>query len=1405
MQLPPAAWLERKSEHSFRYHKRSRTVADVSGEAYLRLDLSCGCPAPLCGACQPTTPALSPSPRHLLLPDAAVLVECLDVFELSQMSNVVLLSSVVRQLQSGGSARRDARLRALYADSRRCNFLFDNLHHRHTAPASLREQRNGLALLAAAEWYYEHLGRTLPVVVLSDLLANQFAAPASSGNEAATGRPNALLPAQASSGEAEEDAELDALLQQMQVGSAGSGADVGIAGLLAGLGLDGEDLLGTHTQQQEQGQGQQWQQWQQQQQGGEQEQVATAAGSQPSALDPGVHVLSAAAYFGGCWGHDPAVVDVFDSIRQSRADEGRQEAASSFAFPPHLSPAALEAGLASRSLLSGPLAISRRSREEASVAVGGGRAVLVLGRGALNRAVHGDKVVVRLLPRDQWSHADSAARGDGQEGEGGKEEEEADGGDDAEHDLLASTGNGDAGVAADAPRAASGEGETGDDPFESMLLEGDSSTGGEAALQPRGEVVGILQRWSGEVVVCISEEDERALAAKRQDSGRQEAVLCVPIDRRLPKIRLRSRQLHRLLGQRLVLRMDGWDRGSRYPHSHLVRSLGPIHSLKSETEGVLVSSGVHWQPFSEGALHELPPIASSAEYDMPAAELASRRDLRGPDHFTCSIDPPGCTDVDDALSVRWLDGGSSSSSSGRRRLVEVGVHIADVSFFVRQGSLLDGEAAARCTTVYLVDRRLDMLPALLSEDLCSLRSGADRYAVSVVWTLDADSLEVLGTWFGRTLIRSRYQLEYSQAQAILEGRPQPLQPRQQRGSSGGGGTGEQAVPDADLPQLQRNLRLLAALAERRRQIRLEAGAVELESAELRFQTDEQGQPTGVTVKQEIQAMQIVAEMMILANAAVGTAIHAAFPRNALLRRHPPPRREAFEEVSALCESLGSPLDLESGAAPLAASLAAAVAAAPPALGSLIKSLATRAMSEAEYFCTGDVTGRGGGGGMGHFGLALPYYTHFTSPIRRYADVVVHRQLLAAVAAASSSSAAGGAAAPNAVVTIVPRQVPPLLPAADVAEQARVMNERHRTAKRAQKECSDLYLLLLLHSQPHIESATVYGLRPRALVIFLPKYHLRGVIHLTDKAGLCKPPLRDKEDEQANDPLLTAYRRGLALVADGGGADGEAPRQLAIVEAASGRHVAAYRSMQRVWVELSADGSRAHGPRLRMRLLADEHPGALAAAAKEAAQPAGSTRSNPAAAAASGRCNVQQQQQQQQQQRQSAYRPPGVGPAAKAKGPPPGFSPAPQAAALTANPSAFGDSAAATQGESSLPAPSASAATVEPPSLAGRLQLFLVHQQHCWQQQQQQQGLAAEVGPLALEGKLPPLDQLPSLSSRHNNDTLPSAVCSALRKLRARAARLELRAGAMDPGRQRAARCSCRVAAIWQQIAALQPG
>ncbi|KAI7844065.1 hypothetical protein COHA_002209 [Chlorella ohadii] len=1136
LQLPPSSWLERRVHHTFRYRKRSRTVTDTGEEAYLRVDIPCGCGS-ACAACPPTLPALAlgggsggggggggggsaesgPRQEHLLMPDATALLDCLEVLELPEVENVVLLTSEVRQLADGGGMRRSARLRALYSDRRRHNVLFDNLHHRETAPAggaAAAERRAGLALLTAAEWYHEHLGRRFPVVVVSDALAAQFGAPPDSGGSMQQAPQQAAAQQPAA---ADDDAELEALLQQMDIGSSAGGAssssgaaggwggvtgaassssaaqvDASIASLLDSLGLGD----GPATQAQPAAAAQPVQQAQQAQQP-----PPAAASYPPLDLEPGVHILSSAAYWGGVWGHVPAVADVFDSVQQSKAADARQGGSGGGGFRPHLSHAAMEAGLASGDLLEGTLCASRRVPGEATVAVGGGRQLLISGRPALNRAIHGDRVA----------------------------------------------------------------------------------------------------RWSGEIVACISEDDERALASK-QASDRQESVLCIPTDRRLPKLRLRSRQLHRLLGQRLVLRLDGWDQGSHYPHSHLVRVLGPINSLRSETDGVLVSSGVHWQPFSEGALRELPPVASSADYIIPPAELAARRDLRGPEYLVCrqveqglwkllDIDPPGCTDVDDALSVRWLDssggsgGSGGSGAGGGRKLVEVGVHIADVSYFVRQGGLLDSEAASRCTTVYLVDRRLDMLPALLSEDLCSLRGGQDRYAVSVLWTLDAESFEVQDVWFGRTLIRSRYQLEYSQAQDILDGRP----PK----------PGHE-VAAADRPVLQRNLALLAALAEHRRRLRIEAGAVELESAELRFNTDAAGQPTTVTVKQEIAMMKIVAEMMILANAAVGQRIYTAFPRAALLRRHPPPRREAFAEVAALCESLGSPLDLESGPAALAASLAAAAAAAPPAVASLIKSLATRAMSEAEYFCTGDVTGLRGGGGLSHFGLALPYYTHFTSPIRRYADVVVHRQLLAAVAAGSATAEAAGVAAPLAALPAPP----PPLPGADVSSKAAVMNERHRTAKRAQKDCSDLYLLLLLHAQPHVEAATVYGLRRQALLVFLPKYHLKGVIHLTDKQDVCRPPLAQAAEEDADDPFVLAQRRGLAVVAEGqgGGPEGQLS-QLAVVEAASGRQLARYRPMQRVWVRLSADGSRVHGPTLRMRLLADSHPEAQAAAKREAAEAA----------------------------------------------------------------------------------------------------------------------------------------------------------------------------------------------------------
>ncbi|GAB4819868.1 hypothetical protein N2152v2_006914 [Parachlorella kessleri] len=1201
MEAAGTSWVVREApgRPRYRYRKRSRTICEQATESYLRVDISCGSQA--CGVCRATLPCLSAQASHYLIPDRQLLHNFQELFESPEVGNVIYLASVVRPLLEGGNMRRSVRLRGLYSDKRRCCCLFDNVHHRDTAAASgPAHAASGEDLLAAADWYYEHLGRALPIVIVSDSLASRLGVAASApihaaiqpggkSSSASAGIVGAAWTAERGTAQhsaadsAHVDDDLEALLRQLDIapsaghlqqpqqGSMGSSwgpgapapaaaqvADEGELAFLESLGFgaslpapaapavhrdDGSLPLSAGNT------------------------VAAAAagpGRPPgkagakhgAQLAPGVHVMPAADYFDHFYRGSPGVLDVFESRVQSLAEakratiaqqvQGGSSSSSSSGYKPHLSVAAVDAGLSQGSLLQGVLSISRRSRDEGSVRIGGGggvageaaaQHVLISGRAALNRAMHGDTVAVRLLPRGRWRPA--------------KLDAELDGVIDDDEDVISD----------DADLAGLDE-QGGAGPLAADVL--NNSVGGRA--QPTGEVVAVVQRGPGEVVATISEEDERALTAKG-DTGRQEAVLVIPLDRRLPKVRLRSRQLHRLLGARLVVRVDGWDRGSNYPHGHLLRVLGPVNDLTAETDAVLVSSGVHWEPFTEGALRELPPVADPDSWQVPPAELASRRDLRGPEHFVCSIDPPGCVDVDDALSVRWLGDGS----------VEVGVHIADVSHFVRQGSLLDAEAASRCTTVYLVDRRLDMLPALLSEHLCSLRGGRDRLAVSVLWTLREADLAVQTAWFGRTIIRSRYQLEYQQAQDIMEGAP--TRP------------GHEISP-ADRPTLQRALRFLSRLAASRRGARLAEGAVELESAELRFRTDKGGQPVEVDVKQggqpveEIPMMRIVAEMMIFANAAVAERTFRAFPRAALLRRHPPPRRDGFAEVLPLCESVGVELDFSSNAA-LSAGLEAAAAAAPPGVATLIKSLTTRAMSEAEYFCTGDVMGRGAG--MSHFGLALPFYTHFTSPIRRYADVVVHRQVLAAVAA-GGHLVQGEDLIPPPDLALLVQQAPPPLPPSEVSSKTAVMNERHRAAKRAQHDCSDLYLLLLLHSAPHVEAATIYGLRGSALLLFVPKYHLKGVVHLVDASGVPKPPLRQPGDENLQDAFVLASRRAIAVLP---GEDG-----IRLVDTNTGGVVAEYHRMQRVWVELGADGSRAHGPALRMRLLADSHPAALEAAARQ---------------------------------------------------------------------------------------------------------------------------------------------------------------------------------------------------------------
>ncbi|MFZ4425682.1 MAG: ribonuclease R [Saprospiraceae bacterium] len=396
-------------------------------------------------------------------------------------------------------------------------------------------------------------------------------------------------------------------------------------------------------------------------------------------------------------------------------------------------------------------------------------------------------------------------------------------------------------------------------------------------------------------------------------------------------------------GDKVVVRIENWAGGQfQNPSGRIVYVLGEAGSHDIEMKSILINNGFNLL-FPEQVLEE----AGRLPTELVDEEISRRRDFRAVTTFT--IDPENARDFDDALSIRILDDGRT----------EIGVHIADVTHYVQENSALDKEAYFRSTSVYLVDRVLPMLPEQLSNELCSLRPNEDKLTFSAVFILDEKD-HVAERWFGKTIIHSDRRFSYEEAQEVL---------------------------DSNEGEFSAELTRLNALAVKLRKKRFRQGAIAFETEEVRFKLDEAGTPLEVYVKDRKAAHLLIEEFMLLANQEVATFIARKGAAEGseipfVYRVHDEPDLEKVEELARFAREMGIEMDI-STPEKIARSYnrLAEVAESDPALR-VLEPIAIRTMAKAAYSSDN----------IGHYGLAFQYYSHFTSPIRRYSDVLAHRIL-----------------------------------------------------------------------------------------------------------------------------------------------------------------------------------------------------------------------------------------------------------------------------------------------------------------------------------------------------------------------------------------------------------------------------
>jgi DIS3-like exonuclease 2 len=529
--------------------------------------------------------------------------------------------------------------------------------------------------------------------------------------------------------------------------------------------------------------------------------------------------------------------------------------------------------------------------------------------------------------------------------------------------------------------------------------------------RPSGKVVAIVEKsFRRETVVGFLEFPQhagnkcgvgRGQASNLEDSPKKRKnlglTMLVPVDNRWPKMIVFPASLPNNLRQRLkdndptvssellAARVDGWRTDSYFPVAVIKQTLGQGGELDAQQKAILHEHAISSGNFSTGALACLPKVP----WKIPVSEMKRRKNLLhlrifSVDHSTAQ----GCAH---ALSIESFPDGA----------VRVGIHVTDVSYFVQPQTALDQEVQTRSTSVSFIQHMLPMLPRLLCEDLCSLNPAVDRLAFSVMWDMNSVG-DITNEWIGRTVVRSCAKLTYGHVQSMMEEACHDSEGIEPCEDILGFETGLPEVYGGHKwTDLVKDVRSLHRIAQNRRASRFQGGALKLDHTKLVFTLEEDGTPYESTMYNTRDSNLVVKEFLLLANMTVARVISNAFPDSALLRRHPEPSLRKLKEFEDFCSKIGFDLDSTS-AGTLHTSLMKMQESVKhdPVLYSILMQYASKPMQSAKYFCSGEFKDKED---WAHYAHAIPLYTHFTSPLHRYPDIIVHRTLAAALEAEEASS------------------------------------------------------------------------------------------------------------------------------------------------------------------------------------------------------------------------------------------------------------------------------------------------------------------------------------------------------------------------------------------------------------------